>query len=183
MSYQRMEDKGESETLTEAEADFISTRDSFYMATVGDQGFPYIQFRGGPKGFLKVLDEKRLGFIDFKGNLQYISAGNLATNKKVSIILMDYPARVRLKLIAEAEVIELKDNPDLFNTLNLTDYKFRPERMIVLHVKGYNWNCPQHIIPRYSREELDEVFESQQKHIEQLEEEIKAMKVKLNAGI
>ena len=157
-SYARMEQQRYTEGMTENEASFIAERDSFYMATVGENGFPYIQFRGGPKGFLKVLDNKRLGFIDFRGNMQYISVGNLATNNKVALILLDYPTKTRLKIFSEAEVVELKNDPSLFNQLNLENYKFRPERMMVLHVRAYDWNCPQHITPRYTMEEITEAF-------------------------
>lgn len=175
-NYARMEKQGDNDVLSENEIQFISERDSFYMATVGDNGFPYIQFRGGPAGFLKVLDEKRLGFIEFRGNMQYISVGNLATHNKVALILMDYPAKARLKIYAEAEVVELKDNPELFMSLNLADYKFRPERMIVLHIKAFNWNCPQHITPRFTEKEIQEAFASQMEYISKLEEELTHLK-------
>ena len=175
-NYARMDSQRNAETLTESELEFISQRDSFYMATVGENGFPYIQFRGGPKGFLKVLDEKRLGFIDFRGNMQFISMGNLKTNNKVALILLDYPTRTRLKIFAEAEVVELKDNPELFGKLNLSEYSFRPERMLVLNVKAFNWNCPQHITPRYTVEEIQEAFEMQHDYIGKLEDEIKKLK-------
>ena len=177
-NYARMEQQHQSDTLTEAEVEFISLRDSFYMATVGENGFPYIQFRGGPKGFVKVLDKKRIAFIDFSGNKQFISVGNLETNNKVSIILLDYPSKTRLKLYAEAELVELNDNPALFETLNLADYKFRPERMIILHIKAYNWNCPQHITPRFTMEEIEEAFAPQAEYIRNLEEQIRDLKLK-----
>lgn len=176
VNYARMEKQRQEDGLAENEIDFISTRDSFYLATVGENGFPYIQFRGGPRGFLKVLDRNRLGFIDFRGNMQYITAGNLATSNKVALILMDYPAQARLKLYAEAEIVALKDDPALLNQLNLGDYKFRPERMMVLHVKAFNWNCPQHITPRYTLEEMEEGFQSQRDHISALEAEIRQLK-------
>lgn len=156
--YARMERETYQDGLTAQEIGFIGARDSFYMATIGENGYPYIQHRGGPKGFLKVLDARRLGFIDFKGNMQYISVGNLATHNKVSLILVDYPARARLKIYATAEIVELKENPGLYDVLNLADYKFRPERMMVLHVDAYDWNCPQHITPRYTVEEIQEAF-------------------------
>ncbi len=177
-NYARMDKQGDNDVLSENEIEFISQRDSFYMATVGENGFPYIQFRGGPNGFLKVLDEKRLGFIDFRGNMQYISVGNLSTNNKVALILMDYPAKARLKIYAEAEVVELKDNPDLFMMLNLEDYTFRPERMMVLHVKAFNWNCPQHITPRFTEKEIQEAFASQTEYIVKLEEEVRSLRSK-----
>lgn len=181
-NYARMEKQGDNDVLSENEIQFISERDSFYMATVGENGFPYIQFRGGPAGFLKVLDEKRLAFIDFRGNMQYISVGNLATNNKVALILMDYPAKARLKIYAEAEVVELKDNPDLFMMLNLADYKFRPERMMVLHIKAFNWNCPQHITPRFTEKEI-QAFASQMDYIAKLEAELTLLKSKKNLSV
>jgi hypothetical protein len=160
-SYARMEKMSYVDGLTENEMDFISQRDSFYMATIGENGFPYIQHRGGPKGFVKVLDAKRIGFIDFRGNMQYISVGNIATHNNVSIIMVDYPARARLKIYAKAEITELKDNPELFELLDLKDYSFRPERMMVLHIEAYDWNCPQHITPKYTVEEIQEAFAAQ----------------------
>jgi uncharacterized protein len=162
-SYARMEQQTYVDGLTKNEIDFISQRDSFYMASIGENGFPYIQHRGGPKGFVKVLDEKRIGFIDFKGNMQYISVGNIETNKNVSLIMVDYPAKARLKIYAKAEIVELKDNPALYDSLDLKEYKFRPERMMVLHIEAYDWNCPQHITPRYTVEEIEAAFAAPQK--------------------
>jgi hypothetical protein len=179
LSYARMENQDSFNGLTENEIEFISQRDGFYLSTLGENGFPYIQYRGGPKGFLKVLDKDRLGFVDFQGNRQFISTGNIITNPKASLFLMDYAAKARLKIFAEVELVELKDNPKLFDQLNLTDYKFRPERMMVLHVQAFNWNCPQHITPRYTLEEIQEAFESQQNQMAKMEEEIKFLKAKL----
>ncbi len=164
-SYARMERDTYVDGLTENEIDFIAERDSFYMASIGDNNFPYIQHRGGPKGFLKVLDAKRLGFIDFKGNMQYITVGNLATNNNVALIMVDYPARARLKIYAKAEIIELKDDPSLYDVLDLKEYKFRPERMMVLNIEAYDWNCPQHITPRYTVTDIEEAFASQRNQI------------------
>ena len=112
-SYERMEKFNVIDGLTENEISFIMNRNSFYLATIGIKEFPYIQHRGGPKGFLKVLDSKRIGFIDFVGNKQYVSVGNMVTNNNVSLIMVDYPTRMRLKIFAKADVVELKDNPDL----------------------------------------------------------------------
>jgi predicted pyridoxine 5'-phosphate oxidase superfamily flavin-nucleotide-binding protein len=161
------------------EQSFIAQRDSFYMATSGENGFPYIQHRGGYKGFLKVLDENRLGFIDFKGNMQYISVGNIATNNKVSLFMVDYPNKRRLKLYAKAEIVELKDNPELFQNLDLEDYKFQPERMMVFNIEAFDWNCPQHITPRFTVEEVEEALKPQYEHIKNLEAEITELKAKL----
>ncbi|MES1223909.1 MAG: pyridoxamine 5'-phosphate oxidase family protein [Bacteroidota bacterium] len=178
-SYARMEKKAVTGGLTENEIDFISLRDSFYMASQGENGFPYVQHRGGPAGFLKVLDNKRLGFIDFTGNKQYISVGNIATNNKVALIMIDYPSRTRLKIYAKAEVIELKDNRDLYALLNVEAYKFHPERMMLLTVEAYDWNCQQHIVQRYTIPEIENAFAPQVKYIKRLEEEIKELKEKL----
>ena len=178
-SYARMEKDVYQDGLTENEITFISQRDSFYMATVGESGFPYIQHRGGPKGFLKILDAKRIGFVDFKGNMQYISVGNMAGNNKVSLILVDYPSRTRLKIYATAEIIALKDDPALYESLDLSGYKFRPERMMVLQVEAYDWNCPQHITPRYTLEEIEEAFAAQKNYASNLEAEIRLLKQKL----
>ncbi len=179
-SYARMERDTYLDGLTANEVNFIEQRDSFYMATIGENNFPYIQHRGGPKGFLKVLDAKRLGFIDFKGNMQYISVGNLATNNNVALIMVDYPSKSRLKIFAKAEIVELKDDPSLYTLLGLNAYKFRPERMMVLHIEAYDWNCPQHITPRYTVEDIEEAFAPQRNYIAQLEAEVKALKQQLN---
>jgi predicted pyridoxine 5'-phosphate oxidase superfamily flavin-nucleotide-binding protein len=183
-TYARMERDTYVDGLTDNEVDFIGQRDSFYMASIGENGFPYIQHRGGPKGFLKVLDPKRIGFIDFKGNMQYITVGNLATNNNVALIMVDYPARARLKIYAKAEIVELKDNPTLYDLLYLNEYKFKPERMMILNIEAYDWNCPQHIIPRYSAEEIEQAFAPQRKRMAQLEEEVKGLKARIKeAGI
>lgn len=178
-TYERMEKFSIIDGLTEREISFIQNRDSFYLASIGVKEYPYIQHRGGPNGFLKILDSKRIGFIDFAGNKQYVSVGNMATNNNVSLIMIDYPTRTRLKIFAKAEVIELIDEPELYESLDLNDYKFRPERMMVFHIEAYDWNCPQHITPRYTEEEIKESFESQYKYINGLKEEIKMLKSKL----
>ena len=168
--------------LTENEIGFISLQDSFYLASIGENNFPYIQHRGGPKGFVKVLDAKRIGFIDFKGNMQYISVGNINTNNNVALIMVDYPSRTRLKILARAEMIELKDDPVLYELLDLKEYKFKPERMMVFHIEAYDWNCPQHITSRYTIEEIEEAFAPQRKYIAKLEAEVKILKSKLKEG-
>jgi uncharacterized protein len=183
-SYARVEANTFFNGLTENERDYIAERDSFYMGTVGENGFPYIQHRGGSNGFLKVLDKNRLGFVDFIGNKQYISLGNLATNPNVALFLMDYARKTRLKIYAKAEIIELKDDPKLFDLLDLKDYNFHPERMIVLHIEAFDWNCPQHITPRFTTEEIEKALLPQRAYIKQLENEVDALKMKLkNAGL
>ncbi len=181
-SHARMEQFKNPEGLTENEEDFIANQDNFYMATLGSNGFPYIQFRGGPKGFLKMLDEKTLGFIDFGGNKQYISAGNMMTNNKVALFLLDQAAKARLKIYAEAEVLEIENNEDLFYKLKLDGYKHQPERIILLHVKAYDWNCPQHITERYTLEEISEEFSAQHEYITKLRAENARLKEQLGGN-
>ncbi len=139
--------------LSGREMEFIRGRDSFYVASVGDNGWPYVQFRGGPQGFLKVLSETKLGYADFRGNLQYITMGNLANDSRVALFLMDYPNRKRLKIMARASVVELTDEPETVATLTVPDYEAVVERGIVFAVEAYDWNCAQHITRRYTAEE------------------------------
>lgn len=153
-SYARMEKSGDKYILTKREIDFIQTRDSFYMATVGKNGWPYVQFRGGPKGFLKVIDDHLIGFADFRGNRQYISVGNINSNKKAALILIDYPTQRRLKIWSESKVVYAEDDTELLNKLEVQDYHARVERLILLDIQAYDWNCPQHIKPRYTIDEI-----------------------------
>lgn len=163
--YARLERDSYVDGLTENEISFLSRQTSFYMATVGKNDFPYIQHRGGPKVFLKVLDKQRIGFLDFRGNKQYISVGNIATNNKVALIIVDYPSKTRLKVLAKTEIIEMYDDPVLMDLLNLDDYKFEPERIVVFHVEAYDWNCSQHITPRYMLEDIEATFAPQRAYV------------------
>ncbi len=149
-SYARMEDVPEAvnHRLSEAEAGFIAARNSLYMATVSETGWPYIQHRGGPSGFVRVLDENTIGFADFRGNRQYVSVGNLMTDDRVSLFFMDYPNKTRLKLFGRARIIGLDDQAVL-SRLETPDYRARVERGFVITVEGFDWNCPQHITERY----------------------------------
>ncbi len=176
--YERMEKFNIIDGLSDNEIGFIEDRDSFYLASIGVKNFPYIQHRGGPKGFVKVLDKNTIGFIDFSGNKQYISVGNFETNNNVALIMMDYPARARLKIFAKAEIVELKDNPELLATLDLEGYKFHPERMMVFHIEAYDWNCPQHITPRFTVDEIQVALKPQLDYITKLEAEIAMLKAK-----
>jgi uncharacterized protein len=139
--------------LTAAEAGFIAARDSVYLATVGETGWPYIQHRGGPKGFVRVLDERTLGFADFRGNRQYISVGNLLTDNRVSMFFMDYPNKTRLKLLGRARGIS-PDDTETLGKLLVPGYRATVERGFLITVEGFDWNCPQHIMERFT---LDEV--------------------------
>lgn len=177
-SYERIEKRTIVDGLTDSEIDFIGRRDSFYMASIGENGFPYIQHRGGPKGFVKVIDPKTIGFVDFSGNKQFITVGNLATHNNVSLIMIDYPARARLKLYARAEITALNERPDLLKILTLQNYPATPERMTILHIEAYDWNCPQHITPRFTVEEIEEALAPQREYIDKLEKELKELRKK-----
>lgn len=175
-SYARMEAMARGNEITENEAGFIAERDGFYLATVGESGHPYVQFRGGPKGFLKVLDAKTLAYADFRGNMQYISIGNLVRNDKAALILMDYARRQRLKIYARIEVIEAKDNPELIAQLQDASYEAQVERAMLLHVEALDWNCPQHITQRFTIEEVRELNAPLYEHIAKLEAEVERLK-------
>ncbi|MDX8411429.1 MAG: pyridoxamine 5'-phosphate oxidase family protein [Mariprofundaceae bacterium] len=153
-SYARMETSGDRYVLTDAETLYIRSRDSFYMATMGENGWPYVQFRGGSKGFLKVIDDTTLGYADFRGNGQYISTGNMQAGNKAALILMDYPSQQRLKIWTETKIIAAEQDVKLMRQLEMPDYKARIERLVILTVQAYDWNCPQHITPRYTVEEI-----------------------------
>ncbi|MTI42341.1 hypothetical protein JM93_01775 [Roseibium hamelinense] len=157
--------------LTGIEAAFIMDRDGFYQATVSETGWPYVQFRGGPKGFLKVLDEKTIAYADYRGNRQYITSGNLRTNDRISLILMDYPNRRRLKIWARASQVEAKDDPALMSRLKMDGYRALPERAMILTVEAIDWNCPQHIPRRFTIEELEPQLTAMRAHIAELEAE------------
>ncbi|GAA0782045.1 pyridoxamine 5-phosphate oxidase [Roseibium denhamense] len=162
--------------LTDIEAQFIRERDGFYQATVSQSNWPYVQFRGGPAGFLKVIDEKTIAYADFRGNRQYITSGNLSENDRVSLILMDYPNRRRLKIWARARQVDAKDDPELIATLTTPGYRAFPERAVVLTVEAFDWNCPQHIPRRFTLDELAPNFNALQNRIAELEAENEELK-------
>ncbi len=143
------------DTLTGNEIEFIEARDGFYQATVSEAGWPYVQFRGGPAGFLKVLDDRTIGYADFRGNVQYLSVGNLHANDKVSLILMDYANRRRLKIWARVRIVDAAGDPDLIRKLEIPTYRARVERAVVMTVEAFDWNCPQHITPRFTEAEVE----------------------------
>ncbi|PUA28748.1 MAG: pyridoxamine 5'-phosphate oxidase [Cellvibrio sp. 79] len=145
--------------LTDAEVQFIEMRDSFYQATVGENGWPYVQHRGGPIGFLKVIDSRTIGFADFRGNRQYISVGNINADDRISLILMDYPGRHRLKIWGRARVVHEQDQPEIIAALENPEYRARIERAFLITVEAFEWNCPQHIVPRYTKEQVQTMIE------------------------
>ena len=169
--YARMAEKKDwHDTVTPELAAFLAERDSFYLASASAEGRPYIQHRGGPKGFLKALDDKRLAFADFGGNRQYISAGNLSENDRASIFLMDYPNRRRIKLWGRARVVE--DDPELLERLLTPGYGAKPERAIVFEVEAWDVNCTQHITPRYTEDQIAPALAKLQARIDELEAEV-----------
>jgi uncharacterized protein len=161
----------EFDRFTENEAAFIAGRDSFYMATVSETGWPYVQHRGGPRGFLKVVDEKTLAFADYRGNRQYISVGNLAGDDRAALILMDYAGRARLKIYAHVAAVPLDADPALARLVADAGYRAKPERILRLHLRAFDWNCPQHITPRFTEEEISEAVQPLRERLATLEAE------------
>ena len=147
-------------------------RDSFYMASVSETGWPYIQHRGGPAGFLKVLDDKSIGFADFRGNRQYVSVGNLQADDRVSLFLMDYANQTRLKILGRARIVNSSE-AEILQRLALPAYRAQVERGIVISIAAFDWNCPQHITQRYTLEEIEAATAPLRKRIEELENALK----------
>ena len=175
-SYARMDSLPRGTMLGAAEAAFIQERDSFYLATIGERGYPYVQFRGGPVGFLKTRDPGTLAFADFRGNRQYVSLGNTQRNDKAALILMDYPNRKRLKIFARIETVDASDAPELITQLRDPAYDAVVERAMILHVDAFDWNCPQHILPRFTIDEINQLNTPMYEHIVKIEAEIKRLK-------
>jgi hypothetical protein len=180
-AYARGDGAGESQRLGPDEAAFLAERDSFYLASVGETGWPYVQHRGGPPGFVRVLDERRLAFADYRGNRQYISTGNVRTDDRVALIFVDYPAQTRLKVLARAATVEAADDPELMARLAVPGYDARIERAFVLAVEGFDWNCPQHIVPRYTREQIAAAVEPLRSRLTELERDNAALRAQLAA--
>ncbi|MFE6775749.1 pyridoxamine 5'-phosphate oxidase family protein [Streptomyces sp. NPDC057702] len=154
-----------------SEAAFIAERDGFYLGSVSETGWPYVQFRGGPPGFLHVLDERTLGYADVRGNRQYISTGNVRADGRVALFLMDYTRPARLKIFGRAEIRALDEHPDLAERLGGTRTDGRVERLVTIRVEGFNWNCPQHITPRFTQAELAGALPAVRAHIAKVEAE------------
>lgn len=161
------------------EAAFIAERDSFYMASVSQTGWPYVQHRGGPRGFLKVLDDRTLAFADYRGNRQYISVGNTTANARVCLFLMDYPHRARLKIYAHTEVVPLEADPALTALVTVPGYKAKLERIFRLRLAAFDWNCSQHISPRFTEGEIAAAVRPLRDRIESLESENAALRARL----
>jgi len=172
-SYARMEtaEAATNDRLGPREIDFIGRRDSFYMATVSETGWPYLQHRGGPAGFVRILDDRHIGFADFRGNRQYISVGNLITDNRAALFFMDYLNRTRLKLLGRVEQVG-PDRADVLNALAVPAYPARVERGMVITVDAFDWNCPQHITPRLTLAEADALVAPLRARIAELEKEL-----------
>ncbi|MER7173422.1 pyridoxamine 5'-phosphate oxidase family protein [Streptomyces mesophilus] len=179
-AYRRMAEGPEDvDLIGPDEAAFITQRDSFYLATVGETGWPYIQHRGGPRGFLRVLDEHTLGFADLRGNRQYITRGNLDHDGRVSLFLMDYGHQARLKILGRARVVEEEDDPATLAALAVEGYSGRPERAVLIDVEGLNWNCSQHIPQLLPRDGVEEALVSLHDRIADLERENAELRLQL----
>ena len=171
-----------ADVLGPAETDFVAKRDGFFQATVGENGWPYVQFRGGPAGFLKVLDEKTLAYADFRGNRQYMSVGNLRGDDRVSLILVDYPNRRRLKVWGHARIVDIGDDPDLVARLHDPAYRAKPERAVVITIAALDWNCPQHLPQRYTLEELEPALAPLREELERLRAENETLRREATAS-
>ena len=164
-----------NDRLGDAEAEFIAAQRSFYMATVSETGWPYLQHRGGPRGFLKVLDDKTLAFADFAGNRQLVSVGNAASNDRVALILVDYAHRVRLKLLGRLAITDLAARDPLAGRLLEPGYRARPRRVMTITVEGFDWNCPQHIPVRLDAEDVQLALDERDARIAALEARLAAL--------
>jgi len=175
-SYAKVDAMARGTELGTDEAEFIGARDSFYLSTIGASGYPYVQFRGGPPGFLKIRDPKTLAFADFRGNRQYVSVGNLQQNDKAALIMVDYANRQRLKIFARVEAVDADAAPELIAQLQDPAYEAEVERAMILHVEAFDWNCPQHITPRYTIDEVRALSAPISEYISKLEAEIRRLK-------
>ncbi len=179
--YRRIAERGSGaeggDALGPREIDFLQSRDSFYVSTESETGWPYVQFRGGPPGFARVPDPHTLSWADYRGNLQHVSTGNLRGDDRVAIIAMDYPSRSRLKLFGRARVVRLEDDPKFVERLRHSeDPDAVVERAVIVTVSAFDWNCPQHITPRYTREQVGSIVAPLQKRVAELELELERLR-------
>ena len=170
------------ERFTSNEAAFIAERDSFYLASVSESGWPYVQHRGGAPGFLKIIDETTLAFADYRGNRQYISVGNTDADDRVALILVDYPRRARLKILAHAERLPLDADPALTARVAEGMGRAKPERVFRLRLAAFDWNCPQHITPRFTESEIARAVQPLRDRMDALEAENNALRERLARG-
>lgn len=169
------------DSLSVNEAAFISARDGFYQATVSETGWPYVQFRGGPRGFVKIIDEKTLAYADFRGNRQYLSVGNMTKNDRVSLFFMDYPNRHRLKIWGRTKILGAEHDPKLIESLHDASYRAKPERAVIITVEAFDWNCPQHIPQRFTLDEITEAEAPVLAELKKLQAENARLKAQLKS--
>ena len=177
--WQDFEGRREFDRFTENEAAFLVDRDSFYMATVSETGWPYIQHRGGPPGFLKLVDDRTLAFADYRGNRQYISVGNLSADSHACLFLMDYARRARLKIYVQVEIVDPNADPSLTGLVTMPAYRARLERIFRLRLGAFDWNCPQHITPRFTKAEIAKTVHPMRERLAQLEAENDTLRARL----
>ena len=170
--HQVVKDAPAIDALTPDEAGFIASRDSFYMATVSETGWPYVQHRGGPLGFVKVLGPNLIGFADFKGNRQLVSTGNLSKTDRVALFMMDYPNRTRLKLLGHARVLDAREHPELVDQLAPEMLRSKVERLFLIQVVSYDWNCAQYVTPRFTAAEVEAYVAPLKARIAELETQL-----------
>lgn len=169
------------DALTDDEREYLAERDSFFLASVSATGWPYVQFRGGPPGFLRVIDDHTIGWADFRGNLQYISTGNLTGTDRVAIIALDFAHKRRLKIYGHARVVAATDDPALIAQLAEPDYDAVVERAIVVDVEAFDWNCPQHITSRFTAAEIEPYLEALRGQVSTLQAENSELRAQLRA--
>lgn len=171
-SAQRLPPATHDDPLGPDETAFIESRDSFYLSSVSGAGWPYVQHRGGPAGFVKVISPNEIVFADYKGNRQMLSTGNLATNDRVCLFLMDYPRRVRLKLLGHATVLDARDHPEMLKQIATPEMAKLTERIFQIRIVSYDWNCPKYITPRYTAAEVNQVILPLKARIAELESQL-----------
>jgi predicted pyridoxine 5'-phosphate oxidase superfamily flavin-nucleotide-binding protein len=160
-AYARMQARAGDEALGSDEVRFLAEADSFFLASVSETGWPYVQHRGGPRGFIKVLGPTQIAFADFRGNRQYVSAGNAASNDRVALIVMDYVEQRRLKLLGRLRFVDVgQADPELVAQVELRGYPAQVERVALIDVMAFDWNCPQHITQRFTLEQVEEAIET-----------------------
>lgn len=162
----------ERDELSAEESEFIQARDSFYLSTVSENGWPYVQHRGGNRGFLRVISPTQLAFADYKGNRQMLTTGNLAGNDRVALFLMDYPQRTRLKILGHARVLDARQHPALVAQFAETEAQVLVERVFLVEVVSFDWNCPKYITPRYTADEIEESIAPLKARIAELERQL-----------
>jgi uncharacterized protein len=172
-----------ADAIGPSETKFLAECDSFYMATVGATGWPYVQHRGGPKGFLKVVDEHTIAFADYRGNKQFISTGNLMTDDRVAMILVDYPRQARLKILGHVKILDGPEAVEWVKKTGASDYDGAVERVLVIHVEASDWNCQQHITPRFTEEQIRVALAPIEKQMQELEQANKELRAKACAEV